>query len=296
MAGDTTNIPLGQSIWRRVDGQEPEIKVRNRYFESTPANTVDQVSFLARPGLDAWKQIGNGPIRATYCQPGSFDNDLFVVSDTVVFRIDNDQGTVTQVGSGLQAGTGKVQMAATSNIGSTPAYLFVADGRNLWVYDGTTFSAVVTPDDVGISDVCYTSDYVIVIPAQGQGINGRFFWINPGETTIDPLNFATAERSPDSIVQVIAVGDQFWLLGTNSTEVWYPTGDQAAPFQRVQGRLFDRGVWGGTAVQVKDAVILVSPDGRVYSIDSGPTPISTPAIEEQIRNAIRAQQNRLLGQ
>jgi hypothetical protein len=153
-----------------------------------------------------------------------------------------------------------------------------------------SFTQVIVPDDVDVVSVGYIAGFIIVVTAQGFGVNGRFYWINPGEVVIDPLNFATAERSPDPVISVRVVGDQFWLLGTNSTEVWYPTGDSTGitPFARVQGRLFDNGIWGGTDVAIRDTVILVDNDGVVYSITgAGPRRISNSSIEERMRNAIR---------
>ncbi len=400
-------------------GQEPNIQIKNRYFETNPANQVDQVSFLSRPGLKAWQPVGSGPIRTMYYQPGTFEDGLFVVSDVDLYKIDNQTGEPTHITDAIQQGNGKVNMAAAGAVNGTPDYLFIADGRALYLYiengyarntmtgtaangnvvqvgsvyyeftsgsvdagapDGSSgnpwlvnvtvdpyqniynainatgapgtdystnlfrnsdavafsftptqlivqsnavgilgnatqttatgaltwahaatmtgggnpsFAQVKTPDDVGISDVCYTQEFIVCVVTQGQGLNGRFYYIEPGATTIDPLNFATAERFPDPINQCISIGDQFWLFGTNSTEIWYFTGDQTAPVQRVQGRLFERGTWEGTGVQIKDSVLVVGKDGRVYSVDSGPNVISTPAIEEQIRDAIRAAEARL---
>lgn len=152
-----------------------------------------------------------------------------------------------------------------------------------------SFHTVATPDDVGVVSVGYIAGYIIVVISQGYGENGRFYWIEPGETTIDPLNFATAERSPDGLWSVRVVGDQFWLFGTDTTEVWYPTGDPNAPFQRIQGRLFDRGIWGGTDVQIKEAVVLVDATGEVVVVTDSPVPVSPPGITERIRRAIAIQ-------
>lgn len=146
---------------------------------------------------------------------------------------------------------------------------------------------VPTPEDVGVISLGHIASYVIVVPAQGEGINGQFFWINPGETTIDPVDFATAERAPDAIFQVIVFGDQFWLLGQSTVETWYMTGDPDAPVLRTQGVLFDRGTWEGTGIQVKDSLILVDPDGGVFQIAGGVQRISTPDVEERIRKAIK---------
>jgi hypothetical protein len=147
---------------------------------------------------------------------------------------------------------------------------------------------VQTPLGVGIISVGYIASYVVAVPAQGQGINGRFYWIEPGETTIDPLNFATAERAPDPISGVVVFGDQFWLPGVITTEPWYFTGDFLSPVLRQQGVVFDRGAWQGTGVQVKDSMIIVGADGSVFDISGGITKISRPDIEERIRKAIAA--------
>jgi hypothetical protein len=147
-------------------------------------------------------------------------------------------------------------------------------------------TAVQTPDDVGPISLGYIASYVVVIPAQGEGINGRFWWIEPGETTIDPLNFATAERAPDPIFSVVVFGDQFWLPGSNTTEVWYFTGNIDSPVLRLQGVTFDRGTIEGTALQVKESMIIVDSDGGVFQIAGGLERISNPSIEERIREAI----------
>jgi hypothetical protein len=145
---------------------------------------------------------------------------------------------------------------------------------------------VPTPDDVGMITVCYISSFIVVVPSQGQGINGRFYWLLPGEITIDPLNFATAERSPDPILDARVMGDQIWFFGNNSTEVWYPSGGDTT-FSRIQGKLFDHGVVQGTALQVGDSLMVVDVNGVVYQNTGSPQRVSNNSIEERIRNAIK---------
>lgn len=274
-------IPLGTTDLSRSVAETPDVRLLNRYYEQDPTNTADQVALLTRPSLRKWKTVGTGPIRAIYSQPGSFAESLFVVSGNTVYRIAVDE-TVTTVGT-LGTSTGYVSMTAT------PDYLFVADGASLRVYNGTTFTAVAVPDNDGVVSVGHIASYVICAIAQGYNKNGRFYWINPGEITINPLNFATAERSPDPIWNVLVVGDQFWLPGTSTNEVWYPSGDGNAPFYRQQGRLFDKGVWEGTAIQIKDDVMAVGTDGTVYRIGASPQIVSTPGIAQRLREAINAQ-------
>lgn len=145
---------------------------------------------------------------------------------------------------------------------------------------------IVVPDEVGVLDIVNINNYIIVIPAQGEGINGRFYWIVPGETTIDPLDYATAERSADPIYQCVVFNDGFWLAGQSTTEVWYTTGDPDAPMMRQQGVLFDRGTTPGGSLKVKDSLVMIDPDGGVFQIRGKEERISTPAVENILRVAI----------
>ena len=289
------DIPLGRADYHRTIPREARVQTRNRFFEQNPVLSENLAALISRPGLRRWLSVGPGPIRGVYSQPGSFGDDLFVVSGDELYRI-TSAGVATFIANGL-AMRGYVSMAATGNIGETPEYLFLADGRNLWVYDATgagSFDAVVTPEDVGVISVGYIASYVVVIPAQGEGINGRFFWIEPGEKTLDPLNFATAERAPDPVYSVVVFGDQFWLPGSSTTEVWYFTGVIDAPVARLQGVTFDRGTWEGTAIQVKESMVIVDRDGGVFQIAGGLNRISNPSIEERIRRAIARQAARVV--
>lgn len=413
-----SEVLLGHADYLREVAKEAHVVTLNRYYEANPVLVPDsQTALIARPGQRRWLYVGDGPIRATYSQSGTFGDALFVVSGSGIYKVTTD-GTATLLTAGLLNNGGSVSMVATGNIGDTPEFLFVADGRNLWLYVedgfatgtltgvpantdviqiGTTYykftsasvdagapagtlanpwlvalglgpansfqnlasainftgtpgtdystattvnpdalsidneansltvraialgadgnsvattetgaalawtsitldgggdpsmTTVSTPDDVGIISVGYSASYVICIPAQGQGINGRFFWIDPGETTIDELDFATAESAPDPIFNVIVFGDQFWLPGSTTTEVWYFTGNIDAPVLRLQGVAFNRGTWEGTAVAVKESMIIVDSDGGVFQVSGGLNRISNPAIEERIREAIQFQ-------
>lgn len=411
-----TAIPLGRADFRRDVAKVPHVLLRNRYFESNPILTEDQVSLLARPGIRWALAVGDGPIRQVYTCPGAFGEDLFVVSGVTLFRVQAGTFAVTEIGDIGVAITDSVNMAATGNIGEVPGHLFVCDGGVLWCYTddgyasghlqasgavanndvirigsiyykwtnasvdagtpdgtvanpwlvalgpdtptaldnmfhaindtglpGTDYSTLLekhptataysvaaadlyvraatngtlgngivttetganiawgggtmsgggapslfqvpTPDDVGAISLAHLNSFIIVVPVQGNGVNGRFFWIEPGETTIDPLNYATAERAPDAVYQVVVFGDQFWLCGQTTTETWYMTGDPDAPMLRTQGVLFDHGTWQGTAIQVDDSLIMVDSTGRVFDVSGQQEEISTPDIVERIRRA-----------
>jgi len=287
------------SDFRRDVADAGSLTLKNRYFEQNPFLTDDGSALLARPGMRRLTYVGDGPIRGLASEAGSFGGDLFIASGGSVWRM-NNKLEKTSIASGLfDPERGFVSMAITGQIGETPEYLFIADGRNLLVYDGTSTTQVEMPDAVGVIDVAVIASYVIVIPVQTNGYQGRFYWIEPGETTVDPLNFATAERSPDGVYGVQVFGDQFWLPGESTTEVWFVSGgnpsDPTAPvMQRLQGVVFDRGSWLNTAKAIHETMAVVDADGGVFLIQGGsPKRVSTPDIEEEIRKGIATQNNYL---
>lgn len=275
-------VPLGTATYRRVRADAPAIPLINRFYENNPINSEDQVGLIERPALIDFLNNGDGPGRKLFRQPGFSSGDLFHVSGNTMYKCHmNTNRTVT-----VTANAGYVDGIGTPEMATSRGYLWVSDGYSLQYTDGTTALApIATPGSIIFNSIDTFNDYIICV----QSNSDRFYWIRPEEIIMDPLNFATAERFPDKILQVRVVGDEFWLLGEKSIEVWRATGDGAAPFQRIEGRLFNFGIFGGTAVRMKDtSVITVADDGTVFKIRGTPSPISNPGVAELTRDAILA--------
>lgn len=291
-----TSVRLAIDAYRRLRAGEPEIILRNRFFEANPTNLEEKVALIIRPALRKRTIVGSGPIRRIYYSSGTFVNDAFVSSGQGLYRLKKKydlvgrpiDDVVTHIAGYIDDDNGlnpAPDMVARHDVG-VGDYLFVADGHNIMQTNGVgPLTVIPTPDDVGIVSLDIINGYVICVVADSQ----RCYWINPGELIIDPLNFFEAERAPDHLLQVRTATDLFWLLGQQTTEVWRMTGNAIAPFQRIEGRLFENGIWGGTAVKIKDDVVVVGNDGRVYRVGGGPQVVSNPGIAETIRNAIKKQ-------
>jgi hypothetical protein len=273
-------VQLGTGSWVRSRADEPEITLVNRFFEENPTNTQEQAALLERPALVEIADVGDGPCRRLYNVPGFCDGDLFHVTGQDLYRHHmelNYTVTSTQI-------SGFVDGQSSPDIAATRQYLWITDGFELQYTDGTAaLTPITTPDDIPMLSLDVFNEYVLCV----QNNSDRFYWIEPGATTIDPLNFATAERLPDQVLQVSTVGDEFWLFGEKSIEIWRATGDGDAPFQRIDGRLFNFGIFGGTAVRHTDtSITCVADDGSVYSLAGTPSRISNPSIAERTRDAI----------
>lgn len=183
--------------------------------------------------------------------------------------------------------------ALSSTLGSTATTIF--SGANL-AWGATTLQGggthalvqIETPDGAAAKALAHLAGYVLV----SIGNTRKFFWILPGEVTIDALDFAEKESQPDDIEDMLEVGDHVLIMGNGSTEDWYATGDADAPFAPIKGQAYQRGVQPGTAVVVRapsgDMIILVGNDNIVYSVGPGGVqPLSDNAISERIRTQIR---------
>lgn len=147
-----------------------------------------------------------------------------------------------------------------------------------------TLHQVATPLGVGITAVTEIDGFVLASVANSQ----RFYWIEPGDVTIDPLNFATKEASPDPIIDLATVGDVIVIAGAGSTEYWSATGDDDNPFAPIQGRAISRGIVAGTLVVVNEGTYcVVASDWKVYAVSDVPNPISNNGIEERVRKQLR---------
>lgn len=258
-------VPLGLKAYKRQDGFVPETKLRNFYVEKDESGiSPDQTLRIQRPGMVRTATLGLGPVRGMDYRVSA--DEPLAVSGSRLFSGGTDKGEI--------AGSGLVAM-----VGTTFAYAILG-GNTLYMYDGTAVTALTMPDDAGtVVDIDQINQYLLILTR-----TGKFYWLVPGETTVDPLNFATAESSPDKAVAIRRVGDEFWIFGEDSIEPWQSTGDLDAPFQRVTGRIYERGTMGRDAVKRFDnSVMWVSDDAQVCRGGAVPQVVSDNAIAERIR-------------
>jgi hypothetical protein len=206
---------------------------------------------------------------------------------------------VTAISDGLSPIQTLTIQAVTAGAAGNSLVTVLTSGSGL-TFSGATLAnggidalqGVAFPDGASCSSLSQCSSFVLCSQTDTQQV----FWIEPGATTIDPLNFISKESSPDPVVSLRAVGDNVLVLGEKSTENWYATGDANAAFAPIEGRVYMRGSEPGTAVIVGESVVLVGDDGRVYTVGYnysdtdvswGIQRISDNGIEERVRRQIR---------
>lgn len=270
-------LPIGTAAFERSEA--PKVILRNMYYEKAPTNLEDQVSIRSRPRLRQFAEPGSGPMRGLYREGGvlasvGLSGSIIALSGTDLYRVHQTTGVATLIGT--VTGTLKMTAEGTADV------VMLCCGASLHTTNGTTIATVVMPPGFSAYAVDYLAGRFLVTSDVG-----RFYWTPVGGTTISALDFATAESQPDVLLTHKVVGDELWLFGRLSVEVWQPTGDADLPYQRIDGRIFGIGVTGRETVQKLnvgglDTVVWVGTDRRVYRTNPNPVKISNHDLEERL--------------
>lgn len=253
-----------------------DARMVNLFPEIIPEGGKEPAFLNRAPGLKLKVQVGAGPIRGLWFYGGN----LYVVSRDKLYKVKPDY-TVTTLGT--VAGTnGSVSMADNG------IQLFVACNGPSFIYNAQTniFQQITDPDFPGAGTVGYLDGYFVFNQPDSQKI-----WITSllDGLSVDPLDFASAEGSPDGVVGIISDHRELWVFGTNSVEVWYNSGNADFPFSRIQGAFNELGCAAAYSIAKMDnGLFWLGKDARGQGIvyrANGYTGqrISTHAVEWQIQ-------------
>ena len=251
----------------------------NTNVEANVPNGTLTRPFLAKPGNDPITALSN--LLAFIGTPGT-DFSAAITGPSLIANSVATVGfpatvlTLTSVSDGLDANSvATVVTSGTAGLSWANTTLLGGGSHAL--------RGVYVPTGEGIGPLATLASHVIAVVTDTQ----KFFYIRPGATIIDALDFAEKESNPDPIVDAVTVGDFVMLIGKSSMESWYASGSATTPLAPVAGRTVARGAIAGTAVNIKDSVVLVGDDGIVYLAGANMQRISTHGIEERIRTQIR---------
>ena len=239
---------LGQAyVARSVN--EAVNRLVNMFPEIVPDGGKEPAFFMRAPGLRRLATIGTGPIRGLWTYGGYG----YVVSGQTVYKLAPDW---TSTSIGTVSGSGPVSMVDNGN------QLFIACNGPSYIYNASTgvFAQITDGDFPGASVVGYLDGYFVFIEPNSQRV-----WVTSllDGTSIDPLDFASAEGSPDGLVSMIIDHREVWLFGSNSVEVWYDAGLTDFPLQRVQGAFNEIGCAAVYSVaKLDNAIFWLGSDAR----------------------------------
>jgi hypothetical protein len=253
-----------------------------------PEKTSTGYKLVKRWGIELFSSTGNAgtddgsPYGAYFSSSGL----LYVADNTKIWEISNT-GTATNRGTYVH--------------GIVKSISFADDGTNLIIATGSTgytltmgigtISAIVDANyPTNCASVTFIDGYfVAAVPSTGQFRLSAL--LDPSDWT--PLTFATAEGMGDNLVSVVAHDQNLYLFGARSIELWYNTGSDSFPFERINGATIDTGIGPPVVAKRKESLFFMPPgflasaggevSSSIYQIVGGQlNRISTPYIESVI--------------
>ena len=226
-----------------------------------------QVALYRCPGLKPFANPGGSQVRGLF----SIGSLGYAVIDDTLYEV-SSTGATTQRGT-LSTSTGRVGLSWNGTQG------IIVDGSNGYVYEGGALSRITDTDFLGSDSAEYLDGFSLFIQPGGQRIYSSEL---KDASTLDALDFASAESSPDSAIAQIVDHREWWIFGANSTEIWQNQGAAGFPFGRFT--TLERGIASPYACTKEDnTVFWLGDDGVVYRAEQySPLRVSSEAVEYAI--------------
>ncbi len=233
-------------------------------------------SLVSTPGLRRLLTLPESPVRGVYT---ASNGEAYAVGGSKLYSI-SSAWVATELGA-LNTSVGPVSMADNGT------QLVLVDGIDgfSWNMSTDTFAEITDEDFQPADQVTFQDGYFLF----NRAGSGQIFISGLNDITIDGADVATAEGNPDNLVGLISSNQNVFLLGTQSTEVFYNSGDADFPFARIQGAIIETGCAAAFSIaKLGGSVAWIGQDkdgfGIVYRTEGyRAVRISTPAIESVIR-------------
>jgi hypothetical protein len=254
----------------------------NLYHEGGRRGTTPKTSaaLYGTPGLRIFAALGGASVRGLFAE----DQRAWAVAGDGLFEL-FATGTFTRRGTVVDDG----QPVTFASNGSQGHQLFVVSGRTGYILDLTSdaFTAISDPDFPA---------YALM----GAFVDGYFLVLNGDDSTFqisaledglswDGLDVAMVSTSSDRVIAMAVSHRQVWLFGTQTTQVWYNSGNPDFPFEPIAGVFIEQGMLAPWSVaNLADTLIWMGWDvhgsGIIWQANGyTPTRVSTAAVEAVMR-------------
>lgn len=241
----------------------------NLYPEQAPGDARTRIALRSVPGEVVFADPGQPLVRAAAVAVSKF----WTVAAGNLYEIASDGSVFNRgaVGNSLE----------TSISGNGTNVCVVANG-DYSVWDGATLTNPTPGAFSDFGSVTFSDFDTILTELNGR----RFQWSDTADpTTLDGLNFATAEARDGDILRAEVDRAQLFLFTEECIEVWRNTGVAGSSrYRRLTVIDTGRGL-KGYHLLASDAfgIFFVGNDGVAYILSgSGIQPVSTPAVQSDI--------------
>lgn len=229
-------MPLYPLFGLSQKGKSPSVTSQrhlNLYAEVTQDADKSGLVFYGTPGLLLQASFGETPVRGMI----GIGDFVYVVHRGYLWKLAND-GTKTQCGT-LATAEGRVSMSYNGT------QIGLVDGGHYYVYTiaSNTF-AEVTANLIGTpNDITYLDSYFILSFEQAASPDQRYQITDQYDgTTLNALDFASAESNPDPLTRIMGDHGELILAGSATIEFAANTGAQDFPYTSIKSATLEYGL------------------------------------------------------
>jgi hypothetical protein len=203
-----------------------------------------QTPLYGTPGLLLFDTLPDSPVRGFT----TLNDRTWAVAGQNLYEL-HDNGTHTALG--VLVGGGGTDPAQLMTDGKT--VVIAANGKGFALDVGTSAITPINPGNLpGAGTLGYIDGFFMAsVPTTADF---QISALNDGETW-RASNFGRKNGAPDNLVGLAAMRRQAWLLGTQTGEVWWNTGNTNFPFERLQGVFLEVGLAAPQSMAIMDETL-----------------------------------------
>lgn len=235
-------------------------------YPELPANGLSASALMCWPGAKLFSE-GSAVNRGI----SGWRGNLYTVNGQALYKIDS---------AGVKTNLGAITGTARCVFAGGNSWLYIVSEGLVYRTNGTLLETVTDVDLETPNSVAYLNNQFIY-----DGNQGRFAVSDVGDgSSVDGLNYATAESYNDDLKRVYVFNQQLYLMGEFSIEPWYNSGVGNPPFDRIDGGLSQIGIAGVHAVtNTNNGMYFLGHDRACYRLNGYiPEQISTQGINNAI--------------
>lgn len=194
---------------------------------------------------------------------------------------------------------GRIPVGGHLSLAGNEVGTVLCSSENVRFWDGTTLRTVTIPDSyVAVKVLESQGRFIFICSLDGSlDVAQRYYWTEPlanmldgsGDIVIDALDYASAESSPDGLLDGVIWNGNLVLGGHNTIEIHTPSGNDNLPWQALVGSVIDKGLRDtGTMTLWNGGIAWVDNQHGVYhSRGGGYVRVSDRGIEDALKNYTR---------
>lgn len=267
------DFPLG-GTGKNFDSKRSRETLVNLLAEGTNEGAYRSVRRVE--GLTEYINVPAGAIRSNMLPNANF---VYFVAGSRLYRVSTDLAIEDL---GIIGGAGRASLEQNSAPDGNQICVLNGAGQGYIFTVGGVLEQIIDPD-------FFTTTSVTIL-------NERFWFTRDGTNEFfgseisnglayNPLTFATAEESPDNVVNIIAKKSALWVVGERTTQYYQSTTDTTLPLRSVFGATKERGIIAKDSLsEVSDFFAFLADDGTVRLVTgTDMQKISTLELELRIK-------------